>query len=111
MIFVSILAESCFLEVSRLPMDFDWLNVTFDFSKVSPKDIEESFEDPFSLKLLPETEGDSANARYYCLGRSLGGISIFSVFWTDGKRYRVIFARPMTAEELHFYERRKVEDL
>jgi hypothetical protein len=34
-------------------MDFDWLGVSFDLSKITPKDIEESFEDPFSLKLLP----------------------------------------------------------
>jgi uncharacterized protein len=92
-------------------MDFDWLNVSFNASKVSPKDIEESFEDPFSLKLLPESEADSASARYYCLGRSLAGVAIFSVFWTDGKKYRVVFARHMTAEESNFYERKKVEDL
>jgi uncharacterized DUF497 family protein len=93
-------------------MDFDWINVSFDLTKLPPKDIEESFEDPFSLKILPDGGDDSVSgARYYCLGRSLGGVPIFSVFWTDGKRYRVIFARVMTAEEAHFYERKKAEDL
>ena len=93
-------------------MDFDWLNVSFDLTKLPPKDIEESFEDPFSLKLLPDGGDDSsAEARYFCMGRSLAGNPIFSVFWTDGKRYRVIYARPMTQEELYFYERKKAEDL
>jgi uncharacterized protein len=93
-------------------MDFDWIDVSFDLSKLPPKDIEESFEDPFSLKLLPEgPEEGGKDARYYCLGRSLNGNSIFSVFWTDGKRYRVIFARHMTPEETYFYERKKAEDI
>lgn len=92
-------------------MDFDWLDVSFDLTPVPPKDIEESFEDPFSLKLLPDEPGESLAARYYCLGKSLGGRAIFSVFWTDGKRYRVIFAREMTASETEFFERKKAEEL
>jgi len=93
-------------------MDFDWLNVSFDLTKLPPKDIEESFEDPFSLKLLPDGgEGLGNEARYFCLGRSLAGTPIFSVFWTDGKRYRVIFARLMTQEETYFYERKMAEDI
>ena len=46
------------------------------------------------------------------LFRSGKGISeggVFSVFWTDGKRYRVIYARPMEPEELTFYERKNSE--
>lgn len=92
-------------------MDFDWIDVSFDLAKLPPKDIEESFEDPFSLKLLPDGNDNSANARYFNLGRSLGGSAIFSVFWTDGKRYRVIYSRPMTVEEAYFYERKKAEEI
>lgn len=92
-------------------MEFDWLDATFDLTAVPPKDIEETFEDPFSLKLLPDTHDNSATARYYNLGKSVNGSGIFSVFWTDGKRYRVIFARPMTQHENDFYERKKVEEL
>lgn len=94
-------------------MDFDWIDVSFDLTKLPPKDIEESFEDPFSLKLLPDNADDSAgrNARYFNLGRALGGTPIFSVFWTDGKKYRVIFSRPMTSEETYFYERKKAEEV
>ena len=91
-------------------MDFDWIDPPFDLAKLPPKDIEEAFEDPFSLKLLPESVAENAQARYFCLGKSLSGVAIFSVFWTDGKRYRVIYARPMTAEESYFYERKKAED-
>jgi uncharacterized DUF497 family protein len=93
-------------------MDFDWLNAPFDLTSVPPRDIEESFEDPFAIKLLPDGEGSDARAaRYFSLGKSLGGRGIFSVFWTDGKRYRVILSRNMTPEEEHFYERKKSEDI
>ena len=92
-------------------MDFDWIDVSFDLTKLPPKDIEESFEDPFSLKLLPDGNDTGAKARYFNLGRSLGGTAIFSVFWTDGKRYRVIYSRPMTIEEAYFYERKKAEEI
>jgi len=88
-------------------MEFDWLDAPFDLRKMSPKDIEESFEDPFSLRLLPEQGG--TNARYFNLGKSLSGRGVFSLFWTDGKRYRVILARPMTLEEESFYDRKNSE--
>lgn len=89
-------------------MDFDWLNAPFDLRKLPPKEIEESFEDPFSLRLLPDLPED-AEARYFNLGRSAAKLSIFSVFWTDGKSYRVICARPMQPEEVAFYERKNSE--
>ena len=92
-------------------MEFDWIDVSFDLTAVPPKDIEETFEDPFSLKLLPDAHADSSKARYYNLGKSLQGHPVFSVFWTDGKRYRVIFSRLMTAAEHDFFERKKAEDI
>jgi uncharacterized protein len=92
-------------------MDFDWIDVSFDLTTVTPRDIEETFEDPFSLKLLPDAHEDASTARYYNLGKALTGRGVFSVFWTDGKRYRIIFARPMTQVENDFYERKKNEDL
>ncbi len=90
-------------------MEFDWLDAPFDLHAVSPKEIEESFEDPFSLRLLPEMELSEAHARYFNLGRSVDGRSIFSLFWTDGKRIRVILARLMASEEASFYDRKKQE--
>ena len=85
-------------------MEFDWLDCPFDLGIVSPRDIEESFEDPFGLRLLPDLPG--AEARYFNLGRSTADRGIFSVFWSDGKKYRVMLARDMTPEEALFYDRK-----
>ena len=91
-------------------MDFDWIDAPFDLKAVPPREIEESFEDPFSIRLLPEG-GDGDEARYFNLGKSMGNRGIFSLFWTDGKKYRVLCARDMTPEEVQFYERKNVEML
>ena len=41
-----------------------------DLASLPPKDIEESFEDPFALKLLPDGENlDASSARYFSLGK------------------------------------------
>ena len=90
-------------------MEFDWLDAPFDLRKITPKEIEESFEDPFSLRLMPETVEDNEKARYFNLGKSVGDRGIFTVFWTDGKRYRAIHARELTPEEATFYERKNSE--
>lgn len=90
-------------------MEFDWIDTNLDMKKLNPREIEESFEDPFSLRLLPEAE--STGSRFFCLGKSLGNMAIFSVFWTDGKKYRVIAARLMTLDELSFYDRKNSEVL
>lgn len=58
-----------------------------------------------------DQHADESSARYYNLGKSLNGRAVFSVFWTDGKRYRVIFSRPMSQVEDDYYERKKAEDL
>ena len=90
-------------------MEFDWLDSPFDLRKVAPNEIEESFEDPFSIRLLPETEENHGNARYFNLGKSVGERYLFSVFWTDGKQYRVVLARDMAPEEVSFYQRKNSE--
>jgi len=88
-------------------MEFDWLEAPFDLKALTPRAIEESFEDPFSLRLLPDYE--SGEARYFNLGRSAEGRGIFSAFWTDGKTLRVIAARAMTKDEENFFERKNAE--
>jgi hypothetical protein len=90
-------------------MEFDWLDSPFDLRKISPKEIEESFEDPFSLRLLPDGGEEEEKARYFNLGKSVGERGIFTVFWTDGKQYRAILARDMTPEESAFYDRKNAE--
>ncbi len=92
-------------------MEFDWLDCPFDLRVVTPREIEESFEDPFNLRLLPDLPHQPGAARYFCLGRTAAGRGVFSVFWTDGRRARVILARPMTPEETAFYDRRNLEQL
>lgn len=90
-------------------MEFDWLDCPFDLRKITPKEVEESFEDPFSIRLMPEGAEGSEHARYFNLGKSVGDRGIFTVFWTDGKRYRAIAARDMAPEETAFYERKNSE--
>jgi hypothetical protein len=90
-------------------MEFDWIDPPFDLKKISPREIEESFEDPFSLRLLPESDATGGDSRFFCLGKTVGNLPVFSVFWTDGKKYRVICSRGMAPEELGFYERRNTE--
>lgn len=91
-------------------MEFDWTGPGFDPEEISRKEIEESFEDPFSLRLMPDLDGvEGREARYFSLGRSILNRAIFTVFWTDGKRYRVVFSRLMTAEEEAFYDRKNSE--
>ncbi|MBN8708808.1 MAG: hypothetical protein BGO12_03930 [Verrucomicrobia bacterium 61-8] len=89
-------------------MEFDWINAPADLGDLTSREIEEIFEDPFSIRLLPELE-DSSEARYFILGRAVSGKLLFTVFWTDGKRYRVIQSRPMTEAEAGFYERKNAE--
>ena len=88
-------------------MEFDWLDAPFDLKGVTPREIEESFEDPFGLRLLPDLPGEEA--RYFNLGRSTANRCIFSIFWSDGKKYRVILARDATPEEMLFYDRKNSE--
>lgn len=91
-------------------MEFDWINPAFDLKSFpTPKDIEESFEDPFSIRLMPDSARFSSQARYMNLGRTLSGKGVFSVYRSDGKIYRVLASRPMTEEENYFYERRLSE--
>jgi uncharacterized DUF497 family protein len=92
-------------------MDFDWLDVSFDLKKVPPREVEESFEDPFCLRLLPDADRPGTQNRYYNLGKTVANRPLFSVFWTDGKKYRVVASREMTQEESAFYERKNNEFL
>jgi hypothetical protein len=49
-------------------MDFDWNHLPFSVnSTVSIGDIEESFEDPFAIRLMPDTSRFAAQARYFNL--------------------------------------------
>jgi hypothetical protein len=88
-------------------MEFDWNNLPFEWdSSLTPRDVEESFEDPFAVRLLPDSSRFSAQARYFNLGKSASGLGVFSVYRTNGKQVRVIRARLFAAEEQFFYQRK-----
>ena len=89
-------------------MDFEWLD-DVDFGDIKHRDIEEAFEDPFSIRLLPAFADDSREPRYFCLGKTLSNSPLFTVFWTNGKLFRVYASRKMTDAELNFYDRKNAE--
>ena len=88
-------------------MDFDWNSPPFGLNgSLTKRDIEESFEDPFAVRLLPDSPRFAVQARYFNLGMSVKGVGVFSVYRTNGKLIRVVFARPLEAEERFFYQRK-----
>ena len=88
-------------------MEFDWNNPPFEMDgSLSHRDVEESFEDPFAVKLLPDTGRFAVQSRYFNLGRSTSGLGVFSVYRTNGKMIRVILARPFSPEEQFFYQKK-----
>ncbi len=91
-------------------MEFDWSDPPFN-PKDAPtiREIEESFEDPHGLRLFPDSGRFAKESRAFCLGKTLTGQGIFSVFRSDGKNIKVIGARPMTEAEDYFYDRKVSE--
>ena len=88
-------------------MEFDWTSYPVNpDSSLTQREVEESFEDPFALRLLPDSPRFAAQARYFNLGMSAGGVGIFSVYRTNGKQVRVLLARPFEPEERFFYQRK-----
>lgn len=88
-------------------MEFDWGNPPFEIrGSMTTRDIEESFEDPFAVRLLPDSPRFSVQARFFNLGRSASGAGVWSLYRTNGKTFRVIFARPFTPEEEFFHQRK-----
>jgi hypothetical protein len=88
-------------------MEFDWSRLPSEWgSSLTPREIEESFEDPFAIRLLPDSPRFSAQSRYLNLGMSAAGAGLLSVYRTNGKMFRVIHARVFSADEQIFYQRR-----
>lgn len=91
-------------------MDFDWNNTSFGLNgELTTQDVEESFEDPFVVRLLPDSPRFAGQARYFSLGRSCRGTGVFAVYRTNGKQVRVLFAREFLQEEMFFYKRRMTQ--
>jgi len=88
-------------------MEFDWNNPPFNLnSSLSIKDIEESFEDPFAVQLLLNFSRFSVQSPSFSLGMSANGMGVFSLYRTNGKSVRIIFARLFEPEERFFYQRK-----
>jgi uncharacterized DUF497 family protein len=93
-------------------MEFDWNNSPFELAgSLTQRDVEESFEDPFAVRLMPDSPRFSVQARFFNLGKSAKGIGILSVYRTNGKSIRVICARPFEPEEHFFYQRKQEQTL
>ena len=93
-------------------MEFDWNNPPFNLdSSLTLQEIEESFEDAFAVRLLPDSPRFSVQARFFNLGVSAHGTGIFSVYRTNGKVIRVICARVFVQEEEFFYQRKTNQTL
>jgi uncharacterized DUF497 family protein len=91
-------------------MEFDWVNTPLDRQiAVSFRDIEESFEDPLAIKVLPDSSRFAVEVRFFNLGKSLQGTPIFSVYRSNGKQLRIVSAREAAPEEAYFYERKQSE--
>ena len=89
-------------------MDFDWeKRPTQPDCSLKQREIEESFEDPFSVRLLPDSPFFASTARYFNLGRTSEGEGVFAIYRANGKQIQVICARSFTAEEGFFYDRQQ----
>jgi uncharacterized protein len=88
-------------------MEFDWNNPPFNLDRsLTLQAIEESFEDPFAVRLLPDSPRFAVQARFFNIGTASDGTGIFTVYRTNGKQARVIFARALEAEERFLYQRK-----
>jgi hypothetical protein len=87
-------------------MEFDWNNPPFELGSLTPREIEESFEDPFAVRLMPDSPRFGVQARFFNLGMSASGVGILSIYRTNGRLARVLLARPFEPEERFFYQRK-----
>lgn len=93
-------------------MEFDWNHLPFELDgSISMTAIEESFEDPFAIRLLPDSTRFGVQARFFNLGKSAAGQGLFSVYRTNGKVIRVILSRVFSEAEAYFYQRRMSQSL
>jgi uncharacterized protein len=92
-------------------MEFDWNNLPFALGSLTQREVEESFEDPFAIRLLPDSARFGVQARFFNLGTSAGGSGIYSVYRTNGRQVRVLLARPFEPEERFFYQKKMNQTL
>ncbi len=86
-------------------MEFDWSLREVDWP-ATQQQIEECFEDPFGLRLMPDAERFRKQSRFFCLGKDNTGDAWTVVYAANGKMTRVVCVRPMAQAERDFYERK-----
>jgi hypothetical protein len=93
-------------------MEFDWnsLPKALDGS-LTQREIEESFEDPFAIRLLPDSPRFAVQARFINLGVTAGGVGVFSVYRANGRLVRILHARQFEPEDRFFYQRKMDQTL
>lgn len=90
-------------------MEFNWDSYkAFD---VTRDEVAESFEDPFSLRFLPDEGQIAERSRFLSIGRALSGKGVFAVYKSTGKTVTVLMARPTAEDEFFFYNRKYQEAL
>ena len=92
-------------------MEFDWNSSAVELGSLNQREVEESFEDPFAVRLMPDSPRFGVQARFFNLGMSAGGVGICSVYRTNGKMLRVLHARPFEPEERYFYQKKMSQTL
>ena len=93
-------------------MEFDWRNQPFELTdSLTRHDVEESFEDSFAVRLMPDSPRFSVQARYFNLGKTASGVGVFSVYRTNGRQVRVLCARVFEPEEQFFYQKKLSQSL
>jgi len=90
-------------------MELDFTDTPFDTKAIKPHEIEEIFEDPFAIRLLPDNDRADGEARFYLVGKTIGNRGLFLAFWSNGKNARVVSARELEADEEAYYERKLAE--
>lgn len=85
------------------------IDVQLELQKIQPHELEEAFEDPFSVRFLPDSPRKGPATRHYALGRTVADRYLFLSFATDCKPARIVAFRDMSEAERRFYDRRYAE--
>jgi len=91
-------------------VEFDWdSHNSHPAGPLRAIDVEESFEDPFAVRLLPDAMRFAEQTRYFNLGRAARGQGVFTVYRTNGKQFQIILSRLFEPEENFFYEKQQAK--
>ena len=60
---------------------------------------------------MPDSPRFAVQARFFNLGVAANGLGVFTVFRTNGKQARIVFARPFESEDRFFYQRKLTQAL